>query len=304
MVRTYRRALRAVVLSIALVAVASGAAAATDAVFEPAGEAAFVSNGALTLMPSLGVTCNATFSGALETGLFALSSGEPVGQVDEVAMSGCSGGAVVTAIGLPWPLTVDGTSGTLPEAATGLGLTLSGVQIQHALFGGLIRCVYAGTASLSAALTGSNPYAIGEFAIEGPFVRISGGGICPATTEPAGTLEAGPGQTLIADPFTAAPRDVRFGEVRANEASSRRSITVQNDSNRAIRIDRVRVTTRSTAFTVPLGGFDIDGESMSNISVRFEPTATGDQEAVVEFEQGPEERPKVLATVVLRGRGI
>jgi hypothetical protein len=300
MVRWDRRALRAIALAIALIALASGAAAAASATLEPAGEATFASNGPVTFEAGgISITCDVTYAGTLEAGPIGLSGGAPLGAIDDVQTGECSGsGAIAAVLGLPWQLTVAGTAGTLPSAATDLLLTLEDAQLEFSVFGGLATCLYGGDVQLAAALSGSNPYAVGAVDLEATVVRVSGP-LCPVTGTAAGVLDLTPAQTLAVGGFSASPRAVRFGEVAVN-TTVRRSVSLMNATEGNIAIARVRVNGSAAFVPRPREGFAVAAESMSNITVEYTPTAAGEHTAVLEFEDA---EGTVVLRVSVSGRG-
>jgi hypothetical protein len=195
--RTRLRAwLTAALTTAALAGATAGAQASPEIYFDPAGEISAVSNGKLTFTSELGrVACNATLTGRLLAEALELVVGTSYGSVTGARFANCEGDSV-TILSVPWRLEFAETTGSYPEALTGLGLEVAGMQLQL-LVGGVFRCLYAGDMPLQWALSSEE-----EDTWDGGTLTPSGtlplfaGSPCGRSASVAGTFAVAPPQKV------------------------------------------------------------------------------------------------------------
>lgn len=181
---------------IAAFAVGAGAAAAGEFQFSPGGTITGASLGAVTFSSNgITITCNLTLRGTVTSARVPKVAGTSYGEITSVSIGRCSGGTAVV-LNLPWPVTYNSILGSLPERVTGVSLTVSGTGFKLTTLG--LECLYGGSVTSLLAVTGSNPYTTGLYAIPSgssvPFV--SGSPLCPRTGSMNGTFGISPQQTV------------------------------------------------------------------------------------------------------------
>lgn len=195
MLRSIKLAMLAAVALVALAA-GSGTAAAGEFQFSPGGTITGASLGAVTFSGSgITITCNLTIRGTVTSARVPKVSGTSYGEITSVSVGRCSGGTA-SVLGLPWPVVYNSILGTLPEAVTGVSLTLQRTGFLMNAIG--LECLYGGSITSLLAVTGRNPYTTGLYAIpagsSAPFVR--GSAFCPRTGSMTGTFGISPTQTV------------------------------------------------------------------------------------------------------------
>jgi hypothetical protein len=195
MLRSIRRATLAVV-ALAALAAATGTAAAAEFQFSPGGTITGTSLGPVTFSGSgITITCPLTLRGTVTSARVPKVAGTSYGEITSVTVGRCSGGSV-SVLGLPWPVVYNAILGTLPNAVTGVSLTVNRTGFLFNALG--LECLYGGSITSLLAVTGSNPYTSGLYAIppgsSAPFVR--GSFFCPRTGSVSGTFGITPTQTV------------------------------------------------------------------------------------------------------------
>lgn len=193
-----RRVRLAMVVAIAIVAfaAAAGTAAAGEFQFSPGGAITGASLGAVTFSSNgITITCNLTLRGTVTSARVPKVAGTSYGEITSVSIGRCSGGTA-SVLGLPWPVVYNSILGTLPEGVTGVSLTVQRTGFLLNTIG--LECLYGGSVSSLLAVTGTNPYTTGLYAIPSgssvPFVR--GSFLCPTTGSMSGTFGISPQQTV------------------------------------------------------------------------------------------------------------
>jgi hypothetical protein len=194
MLRSIRLALL-VVVAVAAAAVGSGAAA-SEFQFSPGGAITGASLGPVTFSGSgITITCNLTLRGTVTSARVPKVAGTSYGEITSVTVGRCSGGTA-SALGLPWPVVYNAILGTLPEGVTGVSLTLQRAGFLMNTIG--LECLYGGSVTSLLAVTGTNPYTTGLYAVPTgssvPLVR--GSFLCPRSGSMSGTFGISPTQTV------------------------------------------------------------------------------------------------------------
>jgi len=195
MLRSIKLAMLAAVALAALTA-GGGAATASEFQFSPGGAITGTSLGPVTFSGSgITITCNLTIRGTVTSARVPKVVGTSYGEITSVSVGRCSGGTAAV-LGLPWPVVYNGILGTLPNAVTGVSLTVQRTGFLLTTFG--LECLYGGSLTSLLAVTGTNPYTSGLYAIppgsSAPFVR--GSIFCPRTGSMSGTFGITPTQTV------------------------------------------------------------------------------------------------------------
>jgi hypothetical protein len=193
-----RRFSLATAAAIAVLALAVGAtgALAGEFQFSPGGAITGASLGAVTFSGSgISISCNLTLRGTVTSARVPKVVGTSYGEITSVSIGRCSGGTAAV-LGLPWPVVYDAILGTLPEAVTGVSLTVQRTGFLLTTFG--LECLYGGSLTSLLAVTGRNPYTSGLYAVppgsSAPLVR--GSFLCPSTGSMSGTFGITPTQTV------------------------------------------------------------------------------------------------------------
>lgn len=195
MLRSIRHALLAAVALVAL-AVGCSTAVAGEFQFSPGGTITGTSLGPVTFSGSgITITCPLTLRGTVTSARVPKVAGTSYGEVTSVSIGRCSGGTAAV-LGLPWPVVYNAILGTLPNAVTGVSLTVNRTGFLLNAIG--IECLYGGSITTLLAVTGTNPYTTGLYEIpagsSAPFVR--GSFFCPRTGSMTGTFGISPTQTV------------------------------------------------------------------------------------------------------------
>lgn len=190
------RLLALAAMAIAAAALGAGSAAASEFQFSPGGTITGTSLGPVTFSGSgITITCPLTLSGTVTSARVPKVSGTSYGEVTSVTIGRCTGGTA-SVLSLPWPITYNAILGTLPNAVTGVALTVNRLGFQLSALG--ITCLYGGNIATLLAVTGTNPYTTGLYAVpagsSAPFV--SGSFLCPRTGTMTGTFGITPTQTV------------------------------------------------------------------------------------------------------------
>ena len=155
--------------------------------------------GNLTLEASgISISCDLTLEATLERGEFDLEEPSSVGAVSTVEWSSCTGGSIRAVLGLSWDLRYDLALGSYPEALTGLELSIRDLEVQLAVFGGFVNCLYTGDVTALAPLEQEEPegaWLLGDLDVSDTMALVSGA-FCPTTGALAGTLMLEPQQRL------------------------------------------------------------------------------------------------------------
>jgi hypothetical protein len=183
--------------AIAVVAGALGAGIATGASFqfEPGGTITGTSLGPVTLSGGFtNITCELTLRGTVTSRLVAKRAGTSYGAITSVTIGRCSGGTVAV-LGLPWAVTYEAILGSLPDAVTGVVLTLEDTGFSGTFSG--ITCLYGGDIESLLAVTGTNPYTTTLFDVPSTSVPlVRGSFLCPRSGSMSGTFGISPTQTV------------------------------------------------------------------------------------------------------------
>ncbi|HEU4703412.1 MAG TPA: hypothetical protein VFS37_13095 [Conexibacter sp.] len=183
-------------VAMAITAVAAGSAAAAEFQFSPGGTITGTSLGAVAFSGGgITISCPLTLSGTVTSARVPKVSGTSYGEITSVTIGRCSGGSA-SVLSLPWPVTYNAILGSLPNAVTGVSLTATRLGFQLTALG--ISCLYGGSVATLLAVTGTNPYTTGLYAVpagsSAPFV--SGSFLCPRTGTMTGTFGITPQQTV------------------------------------------------------------------------------------------------------------
>jgi hypothetical protein len=174
--------------ALTVIAVTAFASTSTAASFriEPQGNIESTSEGKLTFGEgSTTVQCEVTLNGTVSSALLAKVVGTQFGSITQVLINeaGCSGGSIEPAgvLNLPWRLTYQSITGTLPSAVTAILFFVERAQFNLEIFGGFANCLYEGNSGASMAVTGTNPYTSGRItALTSTTLRLIRGGFgCP-----------------------------------------------------------------------------------------------------------------------------
>jgi len=189
------RLLALVAAALAAAALGAGSAAAAEFQFSPGGTITGTSLGPVTFSGGgINITCNLTIRGTVTSARVAKVAGTSYGAVNSVSIGRCSGGTAAVS-GLPWPVVYNSILGSLPNAVSGVSLTLQRASFS-ATFSG-ITCHYGGDITSLLAVTGSNPYTTTLYAVPGTSVPLTSGGfLCPRTGSMSGTFALSPTQTV------------------------------------------------------------------------------------------------------------
>lgn len=195
MSRRFSLATAAAIAVVAFAAV-SGTAAAGEFQFSPGGAITGASLGPVTFSGSgITITCNLTLRGTVTSARVPKVAGTSYGEITSVSVGRCTGGTA-SVLNLPWPVVYNSILGSLPEGVTGVSLTVQRAGFKLNSLG--LECLYGGSLTSLLAVTGSNPYTTGLYAIPSgssvPFV--SGSPLCPRTGSMSGTFGISPTQTV------------------------------------------------------------------------------------------------------------
>jgi hypothetical protein len=184
--------------ALALAALALGAASVSAAEFQfsPGGTITGASLGAVTFSGTgVTITCNLTLRGTVTSARVPKVSGTSYGEITSVTIGRCTGGSAAV-LSLPWKITYNGILGTLPERVTGVSLTANGTGFKLTFSG--IECLYGGNVSTLLAVTGTNPYTTGLYAVPSgsSLPLVSGSFLCPRSGSMTGTFGISPTQTV------------------------------------------------------------------------------------------------------------
>jgi hypothetical protein len=179
--------------ALALVALTAAAGSATAASFtiSPGGAASAVSNGKVTFTAGeTTIACNLTLSLELNRTAITKTAGNSVGSVTRVTWANCEGGEVAAVLNVPWAVTYQSISGTLPEGVTATGLQVTNAQFQLSVFGGFANCLYAGNqpASLGLSRISGATYRSGTLSITPTSLALRSGFGCPSSGTMRGTF--------------------------------------------------------------------------------------------------------------------
>jgi len=208
---------------VAFAASAGSASAARSIEISPGGTVTQVSLGLVTFVSGeTSITCNLTLRIELVRGLVGPALLIRIGQVTDVRWEGCSGGTVERVLGLPWDVALVSqllTEGAREERCETVGVLISAApynrvcgakieilraQFRLSVFGGFVRCLYAGNVRALMTLTRiasdetQATYRMGLLLIlPNSLPLVEGGFGCPATGEMRGTFGAAtPAQTI------------------------------------------------------------------------------------------------------------
>jgi hypothetical protein len=186
----------AAAIAVVAFAVLAASAAAGEFQFSPGGTITGTSLGPVTFSGSgITITCPLTLSGTVTSARVPKVAGTSYGEVTSVTVGRCSGGTAAV-LGLPWPVVYNAILGALPEAVTGVSLTVQRTGFLLRTLG--LECLYGGNLTTLLAVTGTNPYTTGLYAVppgsSAPFVR--GSVFCPRTGTMSGTFGITPTQTV------------------------------------------------------------------------------------------------------------
>jgi hypothetical protein len=290
-------------LGIAVVLVATSftasASATMGAIFDPAGSISATSSAVTFEGSGVRVICPVTLSGTFDEDPIAVESGT-LGSISGVTVGRCTNGTFGSALGLPWTMNLQGGLGTLPEAATGLRVTIPSAALSFSQFGAAIGCLYAGEIDLLMALGGTgDPYTTTSLsALREAIPRIAGGGTCPLSiTMTGGFTIAQQAVALGGGDYEPSVRDLRFGEVTRN-TTVERTIRLANRTMAQVRITAIQIG--STVYrTEPSGAFNIGPEKSSPVVIRFTPTAVQEYNTTIRWLEGG----VVKWEIMVRGRG-
>jgi hypothetical protein len=184
-----------VALAAAALAAGAGSAFAASFQFNPGGTITGTSLGPVTFSGSgINITCNLTLGGTVTSAVVAKVAGTSYGAINSVTIGRCSGGTAAVS-GLPWSVVYNAILGSLPNAVTGVSLTLQRTSFSVTFSG--ITCQYGGDITSLLAVTGSNPYTTTLYAVPGTSVPlVSGSFLCPRTGSMSGTFALTPTQTV------------------------------------------------------------------------------------------------------------
>ena len=181
-------------LAVVAGALGAGSAAAAEFQFSPGGTITGTSLGPVTFSGGgINITCNLTIRGTVTSARVVKVAGTSYGAINSVSISRCSGGTAAVS-GLPWPVVYNAILGSLPNAVTGVSLTLQRARFS-ATFG--VTCEYGGDVTSLLAVTGTNPYTTTLYAVPSTSVPlVSGGFLCPRSGSMSGTFALSPTQTV------------------------------------------------------------------------------------------------------------
>lgn len=192
----------AAIALVAFAAMASSASALTARV-ESGGSISSASLGKVTFGgSSITIECNLTLNGRLNTSV-SLAVGSTLGTTTEVRIANCTGGSVSGVLNLPWQLVINEilTSGGAPttENLTGLLFEIVNSSFNLSVFGGLVNCLYQGTAGALLEVTKLRAATYSSallIALETIQIPKHSGSLCPAEGTFAGTFGLSPLQTM------------------------------------------------------------------------------------------------------------
>jgi hypothetical protein len=191
-----RRLSLATALAVAALAVGAAAAVAGEFQFSPGGTITGTSLGAVTFSGSgITITCNLTIRGSVTSARVPKVAGTSYGEITSVSVGRCSGGSA-SVLGLPWPVVYNAILGTLPEGVTGVSLTVQRTGFLLNAIG--LECLYGGSLTTLLAVTGTNPYTSGLYAVPpgSSAPLVSGSFLCPRSGSMTGTFGISPTQTV------------------------------------------------------------------------------------------------------------
>ncbi|HEX4806891.1 MAG TPA: hypothetical protein VFU94_13415 [Conexibacter sp.] len=171
----------ALTVAIAAFGLASTAAGAASLEVSPAGSIIETSLGKLSFTAGENtVECNITMSGNLLRGPIAKTSGSKLGEINSVRWANCSGGEIERVEGLPWTVSYESISGTLPERMTSVTKKVA-IDIDFSLFGSFFECEYKGIAAFAVGLVNiaSNVYKTGLASSLQSAIPLLRGFACP-----------------------------------------------------------------------------------------------------------------------------
>lgn len=189
-------------LALVATAAASSAALGATASISPGGAITATSNGRVTFAGSsiIRPECNLTIRGTLGTGPINKDApGGVLGSVTAVQIANCSGLDSVTVLGLPWTITYQSITGTLPNAVTAIRLNIVAAAFEMRGLPVAGNCLYGGTAPTILDVTGTNPYTsagLRSLGSTAPLGKRGGGIFCPGSGWLEGTFSLSPTQTI------------------------------------------------------------------------------------------------------------
>jgi hypothetical protein len=248
--RSTRMPLVATLAVAALLSLATSAAGA-DFWIEPGGSASATSQGSVTFGSSPTIQCDVTLDGTLTESVMDTEAEGHIGAFTEVQIANCSGGNVSAVLSLPWEITLNSFEGEYPNELTNLLVDIADMSLNLSVFGGLVNCLYGGTAG--AALVLAETEEAGFYEIESvvsleetllPLVR--GSGTCPDEGGLSAEFAFTPEQLVVTQPLgeiEVSPTSVTIDPEETDE-----SITVRNKGvNGSTDIDIAQESLRITA---------------------------------------------------------
>jgi hypothetical protein len=191
MTKSMRAACTALATAL-LCIVASGSAAATTMILEPAGEYTMASSGPVTYSgEGVEITCNVTIEGALESSIANIErEGSQLGQVTAERVSECSGGSFSAVLRLPWLTRLVRILGEV-RRFIGILYLIANDTISFVLFGSL--CLYVGATGMLWSFNEFRGTRVTNLGTS--YTRFSGSILCPPVIIRSGTFNVSPTQT-------------------------------------------------------------------------------------------------------------
>lgn len=194
---TMRRTIILAALALATIAGASGSAAASSLSIAPAGAITATTVGRVTLVapPINIIECAIQFTGSLAAGPVEKTPSTSIGAVTNLDIDDCNIDIGFTPLGIPWALEYVSTSGTLPNAVTGITVQVDRFQMRRdmPLVG---TCLYEGLAAFEIPLSGSNPYTTGNVVSRRTTLARVSSVFCPASEYIEGSFAITPAPTV------------------------------------------------------------------------------------------------------------
>jgi hypothetical protein len=190
-----RRTPIAAALSMLMLAAAVASAGALEATMSPGGSREAVARRVTFEGGGATVTCSMTLTLSLLTGPISIRAGQQLGEVTAARAGECEGGTVEEILELPFRITVNSMLPATPEARnlTGSLLNVLNASWRETSLGGLLICLYRGTAGalmpLTATARGESRYTANhlEF-LSGATIPLYLGIVCSPTHVVAGTF--------------------------------------------------------------------------------------------------------------------
>lgn len=169
----------AALLAVALTLAASASASAEILEFYPNPELPG-QRATLSFASGLGtVRCAVTLTGSLIEPQITARTGATIARDSRVAVGTCENGSGMTVLVLPWTITYEGFTGTLPNV-TSIKLLIHEFSVKFTSFAGAPECLFAGNVEQSVPDRGSDPFEAERFRLSGTLRRVSGA-LCPET---------------------------------------------------------------------------------------------------------------------------